>query len=201
MASKRWTPPELEALLSLLGDVPWPLVVERHNDWAKAHGYPERTELAMRQRVQQHRISRRPVGTWITTGLVCELLGVSGETPRRWLEDGYIPSMRFGKGSPFHHYIKREDLQALARKRPHLFGGQTLETLIQLLDHERLAAALVAMEMPKPWQSKPVVCIETGRRYPSIVSAAREVYVSQTRLQKVLDHPNKTAAGYHWRAC
>lgn len=198
MHNKRWVEPELETLLSMLGDMPWLMVVTKYNAWAIAHGYPERTELGMRRKVEQHRISRRPVGAWITTGLICQLMGVSQETPLRWLRDGFIPSMRYGKGNAHNHYIKRKDLQQLARQRPHLFGGQTLDTLIQLLDHERLAAALVAMEMPHPRQSKPVVCLETGRRYPSMGSAARAVYVTPSRLQKVVDCPGKTAAGYHW---
>lgn len=198
MHNKRWTDQELEILLSMLGDMPWPMVVTKYNAWAISQGYPERTELGMRRKVEGRRISRRPVGAWITTGLISQLLGVSQETPLRWLRDGYIRSIRFGQGAAHSHYIKRKDLQRLARERPHLFGGQSVDTLIQLLDHERLAAALVAMEMPHSRQSKPVVCIETGRRYPSMGSAARAVYVTPSRLQKVVDRPGKTAAGYHW---
>lgn len=199
MANKRWTEPELEMLLSLLGDMPWPMVVGHYNGWAERKGYVRRTELGMRRKVEEHRISRRPVGAWITTGLISQLLGVSQETPLRWLREGWISSIRFGQGAAHSHYIKRADLQQLARLKPHLFGGQTLDTLVQLLNHERLAAAIVAMELPHPRQSKPVVCIETGRRYPSIGKAARAVYVTPARLQKVVGRPHRTAAGYHWR--
>lgn len=199
MANVKWTEDELSQLQWLLGDLPWPLVVQRYNIWARRNGHPPRTELGMRRKVEQLGVSRRPVGAWITTGLVCQLLGVSTETPLRWLREGLIPSLRFGKGAAHNHYIKRTDLQKLARLKPHLFGGQDESTLVQLLDHERLAKALVALEMPSPKQSKPVVCIETGRRYPSIGKAARAVYVTPSRLQKVVGRVNRTAAGCHWR--
>ena len=200
MASKLWSPAELEMLLSLLGDLPWPMVVKTYNEWATRHGYLERTELGMRRKVEQHRLSRRPVGNYVTTGFVSKLLGVSHETPLRWLREGLIPSIRYGTGGAHKHYIQREHLRQLARLKPHIFGGQTVDTLVQLLDHERLAKAIVALDMPLPRQCKPVVCMETGRRYPSIGTAARAVYVTPSRLQSVVDHPTKTAAGYHWRA-
>lgn len=199
MANVKWTDDELNQLQWLLGDLPWLLVVKRYNSWATRHGHVHRTELAMRRKVEQLGGSRRAVGTWVTTGLLCQLLGVSHETPLRWLRDGWIPSLRFGKGPAHNHYIKRKDLQKLARLKPHLFGGQDEATLVQLLDHERLAKAIVALEMPSPRQAKPVVCIETGQLYPSIGQAARAVYVTPARLQKVVGRDNRTAAGCHWR--
>jgi hypothetical protein len=199
MANRKWSDDELNQLQWLLGDLPWPLVVQRFNIWAKRNGHVQRTELAMRRKVEQFGGSRRAVGAWITTGLVCQLMGVSHETPLRWLRDGWITSLRFGDGPAHNHYIKRQDLRKLARLKPHIFGGQDEATLIQLLDQERLAKTLVAMELPLPRQRKPVVCIETGRRYPSIGKAARAVYVTPSRLQKVVGREDRTAAGCHWR--
>lgn len=199
MANRKWSDDELNQLQWLLGDLPWLLVVERYNVWAKRHGYVPRTELAMRRKVEQLGGSRRPVGTWITTGLVCQLMGVSHETPLRWLREGLITSLRFGEGPAHNHYIKREDLRKLARLKPHIFGGQDEATLVQLLDHERLAKAIVALDMPLPRQAKPVLCVETGRVYPSMGKAARAVYVTPSRLQKVVGRADRTAAGCHWR--
>jgi hypothetical protein len=186
-------------LASLCGDLPWPKVVTTYNRWAKPGGFRQRTTTALLRRCDHLHLQRRCVGEWITSGVVCKLLGISYEAVKRWINDDWLPSYRRGQSAAFPHYFCRKDLRRLARERPHLFGGQTESTLIQLLDNETLARQIVAMELPHPRQSIAVVCIEKGRRYASIGQAARAVYVTPSRLRVVVDHPDRTAAGYHWR--
>jgi hypothetical protein len=196
--SYKWSPEELEQLQSLVGDVPWPMVMARYNTCAKIKGWPQRTEIALLRKCHDLGIQRRSVGEWITTGLVKELMGISYFAVQRWIKEGWLPSVRFGEGRPHSHHIKRSDLRALARQRPDLFGGQSEATLIQLLDNERLAEEIAAMNLPKPRQAIPVICVEQGRRYPSIGIAARSVYVTPQRLRAVVN-TDCTAAGYHWK--
>ena len=46
---------------------------------------------------------------------------------------------------------------------------------------------------------KPVICVETGRVYRSVVEASRETGANRTSLSYALSGRNKTAGGYHWR--
>lgn len=193
-----WGPEEEEALYSLAGDMPWPMVSKAYNAWAIPRGFCKRTEIALRRRCENLGIQRRSVGEWITSGVICQLMEISYETVRRWINSGWLPARRFGTGRSHSYYIRRTDLRELARRRPNLFGGQSEATLVQILDHEGLAADIAALGLPKPWQPVPVICIEKGRRYPSIGSAARAVYVTPQRLRTVVNTTG-TAAGYHWK--
>lgn len=193
----RWTPPEDEMLAGLAGDLPWPKVVDAYNRWARRHGLPQRTAQGMTRRCIRLRLRRSAVGEFITSGLVSEMLGIKRQTFLRWVKDGWLPTIQYGKGNPY--YIRRRDLRKLARQRPHLFGGQREGTLIQLLDNELLARQIVAMELPAPLQLRPVVCIEQGKRYASVGRAARAHFIDRAAVRRVVDRPHLTAAGYHWR--
>lgn len=46
---------------------------------------------------------------------------------------------------------------------------------------------------------KEVLCVETGKHYISIGSAARQVGCSTIEISRVLDKDNRTARGFHWK--
>lgn len=198
MKGQLWTEQEDDMLAEMAGDSPWPMVCRAYRMWAKKQGLPERTPLAMRKRCLHKKISRKSVGKVITTGLICQLLGIDPKTVHKWLKAGYLPYKRYGQKYSTH-FILRSDLRGLARERPHLFGGQSVGTLTQLLDNEQLAEEIAAMELPSLLQAKPVICVETGRRYRSIQAAAKVVYVTPQTLVVAVKNPNRTAAGYRWR--
>lgn len=45
----------------------------------------------------------------------------------------------------------------------------------------------------------PIVCVELNRRFDSITSAAKEFGHDKGNIWRVLNNPNRTACGYHWR--
>ena len=47
--------------------------------------------------------------------------------------------------------------------------------------------------------SKPVICIETGIVYPSILDAGKQTGINHTHLGDVARGKRKTAGGYHWK--
>ncbi len=47
--------------------------------------------------------------------------------------------------------------------------------------------------------SVPILCVELGRVYDSIQAAAIEFDHSRGNIWRVLDKPDRTACGYHWR--
>ena len=51
------------------------------------------------------------------------------------------------------------------------------------------------------YNTKPVLCVETGRIYPSIREAARQTNIPNTHISACcLNKPHhKTAGGYHWK--
>lgn len=46
---------------------------------------------------------------------------------------------------------------------------------------------------------KPVICVETEMRYPSISRAAEEMGVCQGAISIALTSEHRTSCGYHWR--
>jgi hypothetical protein len=70
--------------------------------------------------------------------------------------------------------------------------------LVELLDSERLAAKIAAMELPRLVQRVAVECVETGQRYPSISAAAKAAYVANSRMRTVVIE-GTTANGRHYR--
>ena len=190
--SRPWTPEDIEALCSLAGDLPWPMVPPAFNCTR-----PSRTATALLCKANGLGISRRAVGRFITTGAIKELTGYSYERIRRWIKSGELATKRYaGCGSP--NFIARKDLRDFARKYPEQFGGLSESTLVQLLDSEKLAAVIVAKELPKWKKCVEVECVETGQRFDSIKAAARAAYVNKERMRVVLI-TGGAANGRHYR--
>lgn len=196
MACFRWSAEDLEMLAGLCGDLPWPMVGDAFNRWATRAGRPHRTENALLRMCNRRGFARRAVGAWVTSDLVKNLANVSHQRLMRWIRTGELPARRFHQVG--HHYIRRKDLRAFARRHPHEFGGVGLSPLVQLFDSEQLAQQIHDMGLLRPMKSKPVRCLETGRRFGSIREAARSCYVTHQRLRMVLGRPNCTANGLHW---
>lgn len=48
-------------------------------------------------------------------------------------------------------------------------------------------------------RSKPVLCVELGKEYESMNSAAKAINRRVANIWVVIDKPDRTAGGYHWR--
>jgi len=178
--SRPWTPEDVEALCSLAGDLPWPMVPPAFNCTR-----PPRTATALLLKSYSLGISRRTVGQFITTGAIKELTGYSYTRIHRWINSKELKTKKYaGCGSPY--FIARKDLRDFARKYPEQFGGLSESTLVQLLDSEKLAADIVAKELPKWKKCVEVECVETGQRFASIKAAAMAAYVVKERIRVVL---------------
>lgn len=193
-----WTTAELNRLFDLTGDVPWPLVVQRYNQWASENGFPERTELALKLRCEMEGVSRRCLGQYIDLGSLAQLLGVSWPTVRRWvMHHRYIRCYRIGQ----KRYVNRSQLQQLARHVPEHFHGKPFPMLLALFNSERLAKRY--SELPPLRQHgtpRPVRGISDHDQieFDSIVAAARAVYVCPQAIRQSISRGYQ-AAGYHWQ--
>jgi IS30 family transposase len=178
--------------------MPWFMLVKSYQHWAHFRGYPPRTEEALRQMTKKLGVDRRSVGEWITTGVIATHLGLCSETVRRWITRNWLPAKRFGTSRAHQHYVSRASLRRLSRERPELFAGRSLSDLIMLLDSERAAQQVVDGNHRRQWQQCPVVCVETGKRFPTIAAAARHAYVTPEVMRRAVRTGGR-ANGRHWR--
>jgi hypothetical protein len=77
--------------------------------------------------------------------------------------------------------VSRQNWRRLARERPQALGGFDADRLFALLEDRELAEE-VANRYPRPRGDWRVRCVETGQIWPSAVSAARELHVSQAAI-------------------
>lgn len=191
--SRLWTAEDIESLSSLAGDLPWRMVPGVFN-----RGRPYRTPTALRRKADGLGLLRRSVGQFVTAGAITAATGLSYETVRRWILTGELVARRYGKGGAFPYFIRRQDLRAFARRHPEPFGGLTEAELIQLLDSEMLAAEIAVMGLPRYTQLVEVECVETGKRFPSILAAAAAAFVTPQRMRVVCNRGGR-ANGRRYR--
>lgn len=180
----RWSAAELAQLEDMLGNMPFTLLCRRWNAWAKAGGYPPRTERGLAHKANALG-SRRSFGRWIGIGDVARALDRWPATIWSWSRRGWIRRYAAGSASAVH----RGDLQELACNRPELFSGASREGLLQVLDDEELVDAILERH------PKRVACLGGKRRvqwvdagivFPSIAAAARRLHVTESTIRGAL---------------
>lgn len=201
-----WSKCEIEYLHSLIGDYPTQLIIKRYLHWASMMNLPKRSSYAIEQKLRKLKISRIPVGIYITSGTLVKLLGVSYTTVDRWVQSGHLAPHLIESGDPRVRGIRpprrlflRSDMIQMALDHPRLLSGTPQENLFLLLEDAALAAD-IAQRFPKRIgrDPVPVICVETGQRYGSIAAAARAVYVTKNCLAEAVK-TGRRANGYHWR--
>lgn len=199
-----WTKEELDYLQSLVGDYPTSLAIEYFQQWASSRGYPSRSRASIRYKLQADFGSSIPIGIYITTATIRELVGVTYTTIDRWVELGFLkphfhPSpLSTGERTPRRHFL-RSDLVKLARKMPHLFAGASRQNLFLLLENEDLADQIhERFPYRRGRDPKPVVCVETGKKYRSMTEAGNAVFCHRSNIHNAVVKGHK-ASGLHWR--
>ncbi|MEB3320143.1 MAG: hypothetical protein VKI63_04300, partial [Cyanobium sp.] len=140
MQGPLWSQPEVDRLVELVGDFPWPDVVSRYNKWARATGHPVRSSNALTCKANRLGAARIPVGRWITLALIHNTLGISHNCPARWVKrwpDILHPSQP-NDDTNGRIYIRRDNLRRFARLHPEQFGGVPQSNLLMLLEDEPL---------------------------------------------------------------
>lgn len=170
-----WSDAETEALLELLGDSPFPIVVSCYRRWASQQGFPRRTAKALKTRAYLLGQSLRPTGQWLSSSAIAELMGKDRTTISRWALRGLVRRRQ--------RLMCRADVVKLARERPWLFGGCKRGGLVQLLEDEALADMILAAYPKRCCQTQPLLCVTTGRRFRSIHAAAAACYLDRSSLR------------------
>jgi hypothetical protein len=190
---------EVDRLLQLVGDRPWSAVVTAYLTWAKQHGYPARTDGALRAMCERHAATRVAIGSWITTGTIRDLIGAGPPRISRWVHRGLVESRREGR----RWYISRRSLKQLARQQPEQFAGVSVSALTMLLDDQRLAELIAAL--PPVWipgRPRPVRCIETGKVFASCEEAGRAHHITRSAVYLAAAGKRQYSGGYQFEyAC
>jgi hypothetical protein len=185
-----WSPEEDEHLLQLCGDVPSAMLAGVYNQWASRYGFPQRTAKALAVRAAKHRAQLRAVGAWITTGGMAAVLGLRPSTVNSWTRRyPDLPCKRFGRQKV--RYINRNQFKKWVQNgHLGLLGGIERFRLVMLFDDIALAEEIVRDYPGRPQgveaTAKGVRCLDDGRVWPSIMAAAREVYVAHSTLWRGL---------------
>jgi excisionase family DNA binding protein len=190
----RWSTEEVQALEQIAIDQPPDRVYATFCRWAALHGYPPRSAWSIRGRLSRSRVTIKAEGDWVGMRYVCEVLGISYDTPHKWTERHGIPCHRNGRGARF---FRRADLRQAAMERPQMFGGIAADRLFTLLEDRALVDDIAARFPRRAADPRPVRAVETGWRYPSVRAAAERVYVRRQAIQFAI-RSGGTAAGYHW---
>lgn len=195
--SVRWSAAEVAMLQELVGDYPWPQVPPRFNAWARRHGLPERSELALCHRCEVEGFSRVCTGSYISTGTIRHLTGAGWLTIQRWINTGELVVARSGRKL----YVSRDALRKFVRRRPEYFRGLPVWALTQLVDDEKLANQLASQ--PRAWvvgKRRQVRCIETGEVFSSAAEAGRRFNLSRSAISLVVRGKRCVAGGRHFEA-
>ena len=193
----KWSAAELSHLERIAGDLPRATAIRIYRSWATKNGMPRRSNQAIEGTIYRYGMSLRATGQWLTLGGIAGQLGISHDCPLRWVRQGLLASTLIGKSSRRVNYIRRADLVAFARRYPAALGGIEQSRLMMVLEDEELAEAIATEHPRRPWHRKVVRAVETGRTWPTVRAAARELYVTRQAITFAL-RTGGTCAGWHW---
>jgi hypothetical protein len=190
VAYRYWTKEETDKLLQLVGNMPFEAVVREWNRWASKAGIEPRSQQSLRKKAQGMGETVRSYGAWVRVGEIALLLGKHRSTIHKWIADGLVSQHGAGHASA----VPRVDLRRLARHKPQLFGGCERTALVQLLEDEALADAVLE-QCPKRHQSslngRRVLWVERGLVFPSYAAAGRAAFICPKAIRRgvLLDRP------------
>lgn len=194
MNNSRWLNVELEMLEQMAIDYPPDQLAAVYNQWAQSQNLTLRTKAAVEWMANKRGMRERACGDWVSTGYICQVLGISFNTPQRWSDQYGIPCHKDGRGRRF---FLRSELRRVAKQQPVRFAGIAADRLFLLLEDRNLADAVAAAFPRRPMAPRRIRCIETGWMYPSVKSACRRIGIPRGAIQRAI-RTGGTAAGYHW---
>lgn len=201
MGYKHWTEAELDYLLSIAGDFHLEEVCKYYNRWAAVNGRQARTERGIRNKLMKSHVSIRPEGAWVTLMDAARALKRSNNTIRAWIDKSWIDQKFVRRPTPRSTIIRRKAFDILAQEKPGLFAGCSMESLLSVFNSEVIAEKIHELVGTKICSThpKPVECLETGKKYPSVDAAAKDQYISANSIRRSIKLGTTTSVGT-WKA-
>lgn len=194
-----WSQEEEDYLQELIGDYPTELLCTHYRRWASRAGHPSRTDRAIKDHVNK-------LGqTLLTSGIYVRVADLEAQLNRRrqsiftWIKRGLIPS-RYITRARQGTCIRREGIRYLARRHPEKFSSVNRLDLFLLLEDEELADAVHEHNIGRRHYRYPVICLTTGRRFPSVADAAKANSINVTWLRtRLREAPEITCGNLRWK--
>lgn len=198
MPGYRWSQPEIDYLHDLAGDYSLTWIHTDYNRWAKRHGFPQRTKVALQKAIwAKLNLSTVPCGEWLSTWDIGKLTDRCQDAIWLWIRHGYIDRQHTrydGNG----YIINRRGLRQLARERPDLLKHLSRERLFTLLEDDTVVDHVLSAPCQARRTTVAVRCVETGETFRSIKSAARANRVQPNTIRMAIIRKG-TAKGRHWQ--
>lgn len=161
-----WSPEEFDKLEQLTGSHPIAEVRKRYNEWARRNGYPSRSVQSIYKTAKEVAGTARPTVDGWSLSEAADALGISADRLYDWRKKGYIPRRKSGGRT----VVYRSDLLAIARERPHLFGGVDVDALHWLLEDRDWAEAIARDHPEMLGQRRAIIRVSDGKVFPSIAA-------------------------------
>ena len=175
--------------------------------WRSIAGYEGLYEVSNHGRVKSlpRTLPHDEHGTWRLNGKILKP-GLAGQHGNQYL----IVVLHSGHGKQKVHRVHRLVAETFLDKVPG-------KTVVNHKDCNRLNNAVSNLEWCTPLEntqhaklhgrfyegnlkrSKPVVCIETGKRYNSLNDAAREYHIRAENITRNINGRYRSAGGHKWR--
>lgn len=207
MTGKHWTPEEEWLLEDLVGSDVFAVVYQRYRAIAQEKGWPVRSKTALYCRLSLLRVSAIATDDNLNSHELARQLGISTTRVRNWA--ARYPDLKLRKIGRYYR-LSLDNLRSFALTRPHLFWGVDALGLSTLIG-ETYAQHVLRTAQRKDTR-RPVLCLETGVVYPSILQAAlasmtsdyerslkNRPYCLAANIRRAARNPTATAYGYHWR--
>jgi hypothetical protein len=193
-----WTEEELDYLRDRLGLMPFHRLIDSYLRNSEQLGFPERTRMAvevkMQKLIKSENLSRKcTLNNW-TVHELARILGVTSARVRSWCD---ISGLRKSKVARNQSAIARKALKEWMLERPELVSDIEKERLDFVLEDPQAVRKIKRHKPSQRGYPRPVICLGTGEKYPSVTAAAKANYLSKCCVIRAIRTGN-TSAGHRW---
>lgn len=195
---------ELDWLHDHAQTMPLMRLIRAFHLWSRTHGFKERSKDAIDKKIRLLGYSTRPTVDFYTFAKLSEMLGLPRDTVAGWkrFKDHPLQTYKHDHKKQAFNYVTAKQFKEFARHHPKSLGGADEVGLQILLEDSRWAKEILRQYPRRPlntWVHKRVRCIETGKIYPSLGAAGRDVFVVRQCISRSVNHGHK-ANGYTFEA-
>jgi hypothetical protein len=195
-----WTQEETDWLIDHVNTMPLSRLARSFNLWTRLNGLPDRSKSAVDKKLRTLGYSNRPTVEFYTFAKLAEMLQLSRDTVAGWkkLKENPLETYRRDNKKQAFNYVTIKMFKDFARNHPACLGGANEVGLQMLLEDSRWAKEILRAYPKRPdplWKQLRVRCIETGKIYPSLGAAGRDVFVVRQCIARSVKYGYK-ANGY-----
>jgi hypothetical protein len=196
MKSKLWRKAQEQFLRQFGGTKPIDLLYSQFKKFNSENGLPQKSFRVFRNKLNNMNLSQLDGSDYVGIQELADLMGRSRTAIGLYIKKGLPIVHRYSRNA----YTTYDEIYKFAKKYPKYFGGITQERLVRILGDEQLARKII-QEFPTDANSAkpvPVICVETGVVYRSMIQAAEEHFVTAEALRKAISQ-NRKCVGLTFR--